>query len=189
VTGPAPPEASLRTFVALPFAEADLARLAALVESLRAEVPGLRWTRPDGLHLTLRFLGASPPAALERLAPLLRGSVAETRPCAIRVAGLGLFPERGKARVLWLGVDLPRALLDLQAGCEAAAQAVGFPADARAFIPHVTLGRWRDPARRPELRPVDLGEMRVDRLVLFRSDQRRGGAVYTPLQVHPLGGA
>jgi RNA 2',3'-cyclic 3'-phosphodiesterase len=175
--------------VALPFAEADLARLAALVESLRSAVLGLRWTRPDGLHVTLRFLGASSPEALERLETSLRREAAAARPSSVRASGLGLFPERGKARVLWLGVDLPRSLLDLQAGCEAAAQAVGFPADERAFIPHVTLGRWRDPTRRPELRPVDLGEMRVDRLVLFRSDQRRGGAVYTPLQVHPLGGA
>lgn len=187
MTDPAPREASLRTFVALPFAEADLARLAILVESLRPEVPGVRWTRPEGLHLTLRFLGASPAAALERLAPLLQRGAAETRPSAIHVAGLGLFPDRGQARVFWLGVDLPRSLMELQRSCETAARAAGFPAESRPFAPHVTLGRWRQPARRPELRAVDLGEMRVDRLVLFRSDQRSGGAVYTPHQVHPLG--
>ncbi len=187
MTDPAPREASLRTFLALPFAEADLARLVALVESLRPEIPGLRWTRPEGLHLTLRFLGASPAAALAQLAPLLGGRAAETRPSAIRVAGLGLFPDRGRVRVFWLGVELPRPLMELQQACETAARAAGFPAESRPFVPHVTLGRWREPARRPDLRVVDLGEMRVDRLVLFRSDQRQGGAVYTPHQVHPFG--
>lgn len=189
MTGPAPREASLRTFVALPFADTDLARLAALVESLRPAFPGLHWTRPEGLHVTLRFLGASSPEALERLGTILRRGAAGAPPSSVRASGLGLFPDRGKARVLWLGLDWPRQLTDLQEACELAAQAVGFPAELRRFVPHVTLGRWREPARRPELPPVELGEMRVDRLVLFRSDQRRGGAVYTPLQVHPLGGA
>lgn len=185
----APREASLRTFVALPFAETDLARLAALVESLRSEVLGLRWTRPEGLHVTLRFLGSSSPEALESLGRSLGRETAKARPSSVRVSRLGLFPDRGKARVLWLGVELPRPLVDLQEACEAAARAAGFAAEPRPFVPHVTLGRWREPARRPELRPADLGEMRVDRLVLFRSDQRGGGAVYTPLQVHALGGA
>ena len=173
--------------MALPFADSDLARLAALVDSIRSEVPDLRWTRPEGLHVTLRFLGASSAAVLERLAPCLHRGAAEAQPSAARVSGLGHVPDRGKARVLWLGVQLSRSLMDLREACEQAARSAGFPPDSRPFVPHVTLGRWRQPARRPELRNVDLGEMPLDRLVLFRSDQRGGGAVYTPIQVHPLG--
>ena len=185
----APREASVRTFVALPFAETDLGRLATLMESLRRRVKGVRWTRPGGLHVTLRFLGASSATAVESLGALLRRETAEARPSSLRLSGLGIFPDRGNPRILWLGVDLARPLLDLQRACEAAAQAVGFAPEPRPFVPHLTLGRWRNPARRPELPPTDLGEVRVDRLVLFRSDQRRGGAVYTPLQIHTLGGA
>ena len=189
MTGDVPPEASVRAFMALPFAEADVARLADLIESLRPGTAAVRWTRRDALHLTLRFLGASSPRALDSIGARLRRETAGVAPASVRPSGLGLFPERGKARVLWLGLDLPRALLDLQRACEEAARDAGFAPEPRAFVPHVTLGRWRSPARRPDLPAVDLGAMPVDRVVVFRSDPGRDGAVYTPLQVHALGGS
>jgi 2'-5' RNA ligase len=75
----------------------------------------------------------------------------------------------------------------LQAGCEAAAVAAGFPREARRFSPHLTLGRWRDRAARPELPAVDLGSSVLDTLVLFRSELRPEGAVHTQLQRFELG--
>ncbi|HEY6099419.1 MAG TPA: RNA 2',3'-cyclic phosphodiesterase, partial [Anaeromyxobacter sp.] len=110
-------------------------------------------------------------------------------PLEIAVRGLGLFPERGSPRVLWLGLEMSAAAARLQAACEAAAVAAGFEPETRAFHPHLTLGRWRDRARRPALPDVDLGSAHVGELVLYRSDLRATGAVYTPLDVFPLGGA
>jgi 2'-5' RNA ligase len=105
------------------------------------------------------------------------------------VAGLGTFPERGSPRVLWLGLAVPDTVLVLQAACERAAVADGFPREDRPFKPHLTLGRWRERDRRPELPEADLGAARVDTLVLFRSELRPQGAVYTPLARFPLGAA
>jgi 2'-5' RNA ligase len=67
--------------------------------------------------------------------------------------------------------------------------AAGFPREERSFHPHLTLGRWRDRARRPALPDVNLGSGRVDRLVLFRSQLAPSGSVYTPLATFPLAGA
>ncbi len=89
--------------------------------------------------------------------------------------------------MLWLGLAVEAAILDLQRACERAARAAGFEREERPFRAHLTLGRWRDRAPRPELPPADLGETPLDTLVLFRSDLRPDGAVYTAIARMALG--
>jgi 2'-5' RNA ligase len=102
--------------------------------------------------------------------------------------GVGTFPERGQPRVLWVGLEMPPEALALQEACERIALGAGFPPERRAFKPHLTLGRWKDGGRRPVLpAAADLGGGAVDRLVLFRSELKPSGAVYTPLDTFPLG--
>lgn len=182
-------ESRVRAFAALPLDQAALERIGERVAMLRPAIAGVRWVRPEGLHLTLRFLGWSSEPALESLAPALLAAAAECPASVARFSGLGLFPERGSPRVLWLGVDLDASVGRLQQACERAAVAAGFAPEPRGFRPHLTLGRWRDRAPRPSLPELDLGEAALDRLVLFRSRLQRGGAVYTPLRVFPLHGA
>jgi len=75
----------------------------------------------------------------------------------------------------------------LQRACEAAAVAVGFPPEERPFRPHLTLGRWKDRAPRPELPAFDLDPLPVAEIVLYESDLGPAGAVHTPLARFPLG--
>jgi 2'-5' RNA ligase len=178
---------TVRAFVALPLDAAALGRVVETIAALGARTAGVRWVRPEGLHLTLRFLGPSSPEALARMEPALRAAAAACPATVARLSGLGVFPERGSPRVLWLGVALDSGVLVLQQACERAAIGAGFAPEGRAFRPHLTLGRWRDRASRPSLPDVDLGETALDRLVLFRSELRPAGAVYTPLGVFPLG--
>jgi len=87
--------AAIRAFVALEIPAATRLRIAALADSLRPRLPSIRWLAPETIHLTLRFLGDCTPEVLERLEPRL-AAAAEVAPAAdVRVAGLGLFPERG----------------------------------------------------------------------------------------------
>jgi 2'-5' RNA ligase len=178
----------VRAFIALELSPTVRSAIAGLMADLRDRFAGLRWVRPEGVHLTLRFLGESSPGQIDRLRRSL-GPLAARCPRAEAVfCGLGLFPERGRPSVLWLGVELPEPLVALQAGCEAAAVAAGFPGEPRPFSPHLTLGRWRDRAARPELPAVDLCSTLLDSLVLLRSELRPEGAVYTQLQRFDLGG-
>jgi 2'-5' RNA ligase len=179
--------AGIRAFIALTIDAPMQTRVAETVAGLKAKVPDVRWVSTDAYHLTLRFLGSSSPEVLARLEPVLRGAAERCPPSTAPVAGLGMFPERGSPRVLWLGAEVPRAVLELQAACEAAAVASRFPAEGRPFRSHLTLGRWRERAPRPTLPPVDLGTTALDALVLFRSSTRPQGAVYTPLATFPLG--
>lgn len=178
---------SVRAFVAL---ELDARLREAMGEwqaRLRPRCGGIRMTRAEGIHLTLRFLGDTSPAQIETLRPLLATAAAACPAAEARVAGLGTFPERGSPRILWLGLDVPPPIFDLQRACERAARAAGFEREERPFKAHLTLGRWRNRAPRPDLPPADLGTTRLETLVLFESDLRPGGAVYTPLARFALG--
>jgi 2'-5' RNA ligase len=89
-------------------------------------------------------------------------------------------------RVLWAGLHLPAAFAELQAACEASARAEGFEPEGRRFEPHVTLGRWREPAPRPALPAAGLGEAALTEAVLFRSDLTPKGPTYTAMVRAPL---
>lgn len=178
---------SVRSFVAIELAPALREALGDLQSRLRPRLGGIRPVRPEGIHLTLRFLGPASPSRLERLSPRLCAAAEACPPGDAPVRGVGMFPDRGSPRVLWLGIELPEPLLELQRECERAARAAGFEPESRAFRAHLTLGRWREQAIRPELPEVDLGQTRLERLTLFRSELRRDGAVYTPLARYRLG--
>jgi 2'-5' RNA ligase len=184
----APPGKAIRAFVALPLPDALREGVVATIDRLRPSIPGVRFVRGEGVHVTLRFLGWTKAETLAALEGPLRAAAAACPPVEMAVRGLGTFPERGSPRVLWMGLTLPLAVQALQAACERASVTAGFEPETRAFHPHLTLGRWRDRARRPSLPDVDLGSGRVDRLVLYRSQLRAAGSEYTPLFVFPLGG-
>jgi 2'-5' RNA ligase len=179
--------AKVRAFLALEIEPEARARLAGLVAELEGRMEGVRWVGSHAVHLTLRFLGSASRGQLDRLTERLRPAAAACPPFETRMAGLGLFPERGRPRVLWIDVPLPSSALALQGACEEAAVAVGFARETRPFRSHLTLGRWRDGGARPSLPEADLGPLRLRTLVLFRSDLRPSGAVYAPLATFPLG--
>ena len=181
-------EASVRAFIALELDEPLRASLRDLQQRLRPSLGGIRLVRPEGIHLTLRFLGQTSPEQIQALEPQLARAARGCPPLEARVGGAGLFPDRGRPRILWVGVELPPTVLELQRACERVARDAGFEPERRPFLAHLTLGRWRDRAARPELPATDLGPTRLESLALFRSEPGKGGAVYTPLIRYPLGG-
>jgi 2'-5' RNA ligase len=181
------PVETVRSFVALELPPAFRESLAELQTRLRPRLEGVRLVRPEGVHLTLRFLGQAAPDGLRKLGPALASAAAACPASSARVRGAGTFPGQGSPRVLWLGIELPEPVLVLQRACERAACAAGFEPEPRQFRAHLTLGRWRERARVPQLPEVDLGEVRLDTLVLFRSELHPDGAVYSPLARFPLG--
>jgi 2'-5' RNA ligase len=158
----------------------------------RQNAPDLRWTDPDGWHVTIAFLGATDPSVIPDLVNAL-GVVADgTDAFPLPTGGLGAFPRPGAAQAVWYGTSDPyHRLTDLAARVQAAVLPPGPPA---RFRPHLTLARSR--VRRGEplgpwlatLEPPT-GTLVVDALTLFRSQLGRGPARYEVLASLPLRGA
>lgn len=190
---------TVRAFVAIELPPSVRSQLGALIDRLarRAPAGAVRWVRPEAIHLTLKFLGQVPEARLGPLAQAL-ADAARGRPAfSVRLAGLGVFPNPERPRVLWLGVEDPGGpLARLQRDLEGALAALGSPREQRGFSPHLTLGRVRREASARQAAQagealqqagaVDLGELRVVEIVLFRSELRPSGAVYHRLAASPL---
>jgi 2'-5' RNA ligase len=155
----------------------------------------LRWARPEGLHITLRFLG---DATQEQVDRLVRGiSELPDRPrFSLVCRGLGTFGSLTRPRVLWAGVggDLD-ALASVQADVERMCVRFGWPADEQRFTPHITLARARGKlAERDALAALldrraryVFSRFAVSGITLYASRTAPGGAVYTPLTRRPLG--
>jgi 2'-5' RNA ligase len=139
----------VRLFVAIVPPPGPLAELAAAVLPLRAGAPSLRWTERDAWHLTLAFLGEVGEPVLPELTSRLARAAGRYHALELAVGGAGAFPAPGRARVLWAGIKADRrALSALAASLAAGARRAGAPPpdEGRAYRPHLTLARSREPA-------------------------------------------
>jgi len=182
---------ALRAFLAADVGEAARRALGAAAERLAREVRGreVRWARPETYHLTLRFLGE---IDAERTAPLARAvaeAVAALAPFELRLREVVAFPSPRRPQVIAATVEPEAPLVELARAVEAAVVRAGFPADERAFRPHLTLGRVRDRAH-PAVAtagPLEPAPFRVTEVVLYRSELSPEGALHTPVERMPLG--
>ena len=180
--------AKIRTFIAVELPEEMKQGLARLQADLRKHGARVSWTRPEGLHVTLKFLGNVEESQIEAIAEAVRTAVSgSTRP-RLTVAGTGAFPGWGSPRVLWVGVEDEEGRLGaIQARLEKELEKLGFEREKRAFKPHLTLGRVkaiggvRPVSEDLRNRQVDLGTFEVTQIVVMKSDLKPTGAVYTPL--------
>jgi len=188
---------TLRTFIAVELDQELKATLAGIQARLRGAVPprAVRWVQPEGIHLTLKFLGDTPPDKIDGIEAALARAAGQVAPFTVTVGGVGCFPDLRRPRVVWVGVHEPTgSLARLWQAVESQVAPLGFPTEKRPFSPHLTLGRVQRTVAGSELREVGqavaasaadaaspLGEMAVTAVAYIRSDLRPSGAVYTTL--------
>jgi len=133
----------MRLFIAINLAEAVRRQLWEATTRLRAAEPAVKWVGVDGLHLTVKFLGEVDGAREPAIAGALDAALAGHRAFALDVDGCGAFPSLERPSVVWAGCARTSPLELVYHDVEAACERLGFPLEARAFQPHVTLGRVR----------------------------------------------
>jgi len=187
----------LRLFLGIWPSEAATRALTAAQAELRRRLPRglLRFTAPDQIHLTLRFLGEIPEPEIASFVPALEEASASESPFPLALAPLGAFPAPERARVVWAGAGGGvERLHRLQARIEAVVAAFTHPED-KPFHPHFTLARVREPAgaERREiaaaLAGIRVGRIEpwlVDEFRLVRSELRPEGAHYSVVRRIPL---
>ncbi|MFW5967030.1 MAG: RNA 2',3'-cyclic phosphodiesterase [Persicimonas sp.] len=189
-----------RLFIAVDLPEEVVERLVDFQADLRAVVEDredvrVKWTRPEQLHVTIKFLGDTDPDAIPALRAALEKSAADRTPFEAEAQGLGFFPDPGRPRIIWSGFDEEgtRRLQRLHGRIERGLAALGVDQEDRPFVPHVTLGRVKSRARpdgaqlsaRVERRAF--GAFSIDAIVLYESQLDHRGAIHTPLEHLELG--
>ena len=189
----------MRAFVAVPIAgEEAVTRLRALLSQLR-EIRGLKAVPPQQLHFTLKFFDELPGARVASAKSAAARTAGSSPAVSLSLSGLGIFPPRGPARVLWVGCGAgAEGLMALASAAEAEFSLEGFERETRPFSPHLTLGRVSRNTSNPEAHLIGealqaikvgfLGLVCAQEVSLFKSDLRPAGSVYTRLLSAPLSG-
>jgi RNA 2',3'-cyclic 3'-phosphodiesterase len=187
---------ALRAFVAVEIPAELLEVLARVQADFKARGVRARWTRTENLHLTLKFLGTISMDHAGAVTHAMQNAAAAHGVFQLTAAGIGVFPGLRQPRVLWAGLSgATDALERLQAELDRGLEAIGYPREGRGFHGHLTLGRFSEGARAAGIAAAvaayaseRFGSFEVGEMVLFQSDLRPQGPVYTVLARAPLRG-
>jgi len=194
----------MRLFIALDLDDGICECISRFMAGVEPFAPDARWVKPASLHVTLKFIGEQPEAAVEGIKHAL--AMIRARAAEIHFRGYGFFPTPNSARVFWVGMEAGPELASLAATVDETTGALGIPKEERAFSPHLTLaraaGRSGAPRRmkgdRPNrvfqrlqeklapLPPPEFGTMTAREFFLYRSQLSPKGSTYTKLQRFPL---
>ncbi len=188
------PEAKpLRLFVAVDVPDDVKATLAAALAPFRDRIPGGRWTRSDGWHVTLKFLGATWPRLMDDVVGAVRSAAQTNEAFESNLTHVGVFPSPRRARVVWAGLADPEGRFGAMVERLDDLLEEHFVPEKRAFTPHLTLARLTPSRDVGEFAPDLVGaavpsrSFVVDRLVLYRSHLSPHGARYEPMLSEALG--
>ncbi len=175
-----------RAFLAIPLPQQLQDSISAVQRQLQTRIPDARWVRPKNLHLTLHFFGEIGEESLEKIKVSVLSVKGCRRPFIVAVKGLGAFPNRHRPRIIWLGLEPKDQLRQLHQECSQALHQAGVVTDTRPYSPHLTIGRLRQSksdltALFSTIEPKQVGQLPVDKLVLFASRSQPGGAEHIPL--------
>ncbi len=180
----------MRLFVAVDVPDETRRALHAVIEGFSAVCRGARWVRPEGVHITLKFIGHVEEANLAVIQEKLSG-VHREKTIDMAFRQFGFFPNEKRPRVLYVGIDAGEELGALAGEIETRLEPLGIAKEARAFQPHLTLARFKSNEGLPELRKKiaslpaqDFGGGAAAEFHLYQSVLQSGGAVYTKLSTY-----
>jgi len=189
-------EKSKRVFLAIDLPGDVKEQIMAIQNKLKFLLEGVRWVRPEAIHLTLKFFGDIRSDDTARISEMIAEKTRDAAPMTLNTDNIGAFPNLERPRVLWLGMtgDVQRLMI-LQQVIEAGLEPHGFKREKRKFRPHLTLGRAKS-SRGMILglseaviteNHYTTGDFTAQGLTLFQSELRPGGAVYTNLAYFQFG--
>jgi 2'-5' RNA ligase len=187
----------IRSFLAIEIPRTILKKIEEVEEDLKSSRADVRWVSPEKIHLTLKFFGNIDESRIEPIIQSIEGPTRIASPIPLKVRGVGAFPHVKNPRVIWMGlVDGKEVLAYFQKQLERELEKIGFEPEERAFHPHLTLGRMKSSKGREALagrmerhKEEEFGDFQVERVVLFKSDLKPTGPIYTPLRELKLGGS
>ncbi len=156
-----------------------------------------RWVKVDNIHLTVVFMGSIETEDTPAITRVVREVCQTYGPFDISLKGIGCFPNRRSPRVLWLGLDGDlEPMSEFRDALQGHLKGFGIKEEKRKFKPHLTLARFRKPkkmdAKEDQLlsnyEDISSAVCSLKELILFKSDLKPTGAVYTKVESWPLTG-
>lgn len=184
----------MRLFVAVELDERVRSVMVDAQKKLGRACDGVRWIRPEQLHMTVKFLGEVEDGRIAEICESAKMAAAECRCLDLRVSACGCFPPRGAVRIVWVGVGGDEGgITPMVQGVESRFESIGFPRETKPFSPHITIGRVRDDRSQGGIRSAAAAHspepavQRVDSLVVMSSVLSRSGSTYTVVSRSRLG--
>ena len=189
-------ESLTRCFIAVAIPEGIKNQLSGLQSKLKHARADVKWTRPNSIHITLRFLGYMTDDGLAKTNEAMAETVKNFAPFEVEVKGSGTFPERGRPRVIWVGLKKGEPeLTDIFKKLEQELIKRGLGEADKPFKGHLTLGRIKTGKNIEKLVEylekeggISFGAFEAGSICLFRSQLHPEGAIYTVLKEHVFRG-
>ncbi|HXA77278.1 MAG TPA: RNA 2',3'-cyclic phosphodiesterase [Candidatus Acidoferrales bacterium] len=182
----------MRLFVAFDLPGEVREALGEAIARLKPLCRAARWTRAEGMHVTLKFIGhAIATGDTEKLdaARAALAAVKSSEPVKVSYRGVGFFPDARRPRVIWCGMEASENLARLAADIERGLTSLGIPREARTFVPHLTLARFKSPEgvnalvrSAAEWASRDFGSASETEFHLFESLLKPSGAEYRKIE-------
>lgn len=181
----------MRLFVGIPVSDAVREDFADYIAELRSRWPHAKWVPLENLHYTVEFIGKVDERAASGIAAALDSALVGIAPFDIEIGTPGLFPARGKARVIWVGARRGEHEMGRVAMATGEALRPWVAPQEKPFLAHLTIARFRVPEK---IQDIDMDATKqvarwtVDGVTLYESRLRRPGPLYEPLHVAKLRG-
>jgi len=148
----------------------------------------IKFVEPENLHFTFKFLGEITQQKTDTILNMVEDKAENYRPFNIKIKGVGAFPNPGYIKVLWLGIENPTIFSKIQEDFDEEFVKMGFKKE-RSYIPHLTIGRVKGVENKElltnivkELEDIDIGSMKIDRIILKESELTPAGPIYTDIK-------
>lgn len=189
--------ARLKLFTGASVGPAIRSSATALQQTLALCGANVKWVEPENLHVTINFLGEVDDRDLHGICRALTAVAKKEAPFRLAIAGVGAFPTPRRPKVLWAGItEGGDSLARIHDVSEPRLLELGvYRREERGYTPHLTLGRVKDEADGQLLAPELArhanwagGSVEVEEILLFSSDHRREGPLYSVIARSPLSG-
>ena len=176
----------MRLFIALELSEEQRRELTMFQARFKNHFTGVRWIKPEGMHLTLKFVGETDQAGVECISDVMDNAVQSEQPFNTVYSGRGVFPGPANARILWIGLSKGTEIVTkIAERLDSSLSGQGFKKEKQQFKPHLTIGRIRQPLESKLIQEYltsgddfQSSPAIVNSLTLFNSDLTQHGAVY-----------
>ena len=184
----------MRLFIAADLTLDAKAALGKLIENLQKGIQFTKafptWSKPEAIHLTLKFLGNVDEKRVPEIAAAVGAYIEGIAPFSVRIQGLGVFPNEHEPHVLWVGMKQgEKNLVQLQKNVEEALVPLGFERENRPFHPHLTLARIKSTRGVEPMMDIvhshrerEVGIVPIDHITLYQSILRSEGPMYKALE-------